>query len=162
MSSKTKDTPAPEARAGEPTQADILHAINNDPNRGNAVPDAVPPVLTALDPATAAIGDPTFTVYLTGEGFDETSVIVFAGQDEPTTLEEDGTLSTGVNMDYWHGPDAVPVGVRNGSAMSNTLDFVFTVAPEADQDELEDELEEAVESGDAKVVRKPGPAKRRR
>jgi hypothetical protein len=149
--------------AAGPTQAELLAAINNNPNKGNAVPDAPAPVLTAIDPAEVVLGEPSFTVYLTGEGFDENSVIVFAGQDEPTTLEEDGRLSTGVNMDVWHGPDAVPVGVRNGSTMSNTLDFTFAEsAPadgEADPDYLEEEIDEAIEAGDAKVVHRGAPTK---
>ena len=43
-----------------------------------------------------------------------TACINFAGQDEPTTLNEDGTLSTGVNMAMWQGPDTVPVVIKNG------------------------------------------------
>jgi hypothetical protein len=55
-------------------------------------------------------------------------VIYFAGQAEPTTLNEDGTLSTGINMDYWHGPDTVPVVVQNGPEQSEPADFTFNEA----------------------------------
>jgi hypothetical protein len=94
-----------------------------------------PPVLSGIEPSTAAIGDPSFDVKISGTGFLPDSVIVFAGQDEPTALNEDGTLSTGVNMSFWHGPDAVPVCVRNGSLYSEPVTFTFTgeAAPEAEE-----------------------------
>lgn len=90
---------------------------------------ATAPAITALDPDFAVIGDASFTIFVHGTGFLASSVIVFAGQQEPTTLEEDGTLSTGVNMDVWHGPDTVKVSVKNGTASSNELDFTFDEAP---------------------------------
>jgi hypothetical protein len=131
-----------------------------------------PPVLSGLEPSTAAIGGPSFPLVVSGTNFHAGSVIVFAGQDENTTFnEEDGTLSTGVNMDYWHGPDTVPVVVRNGpgGAISEPLDFTFTAAaPEmaaADPDDLEEEIEEAKDDGDVKLSRhaphKPAPGRRR-
>jgi len=88
-----------------------------------------PPVVSGIEPSTAAIGDPSFDIKISGTGFLPDSVIVFAGQDEPTALNEDGTLSTGVNMSFWHGPDAVPVQVRNGNLVSEPVDFTFTAAP---------------------------------
>ena len=59
----------------------------------------------------------------------DVSVIVFAGQDEPSTLHANGTLTTGVNMSVWHGPDTVEVRVRNGDKVSEPLQFTFTAAP---------------------------------
>jgi len=86
-----------------------------------------PPVLSGLNPSTAAIGDESFVLYISGEKFvDPYSVIVFAGQDEPTSFNEDGTVSTVVNMNYWHGPDVIKVSVRNGTQVSEPLDFTFT------------------------------------
>jgi hypothetical protein len=121
------------------------------------------PVVTAIEPTECTIGDADFTVYLTGTGFYEQSVIVFAGQDEPTTLESDGTLSTGVNMAMWQGPDTVQVSVRNGPIQSNEVDFTFLeAAPEAtgaDPDELEDEIEQARDEGDFRPTH--GPRRRR-
>ena len=64
-------------------------------------------------------------MFVSGTNLFAQSVIVFAGQDEPTTLNADGTLSTGINMDVWHGPDTVQVSVKNGSKMSNELPFTF-------------------------------------
>jgi len=90
-----------------------------------------PPVLSGIEPATAEIGAPSFDLKVSGTGLIQDSIIVFAGQDEPTQLNEDGTVSTGVNMGFWHGPDTIQVCVRNGSQISEPLEFTFTAAPEA-------------------------------
>jgi hypothetical protein len=88
-------------------------------------PPAVPPILTSLLPAQATIGDPDFTLFITGQGFTESSVIFFAGHDEPTTLNGDGTLSTGVKPSLWGVPVVVQCSVHNGAVSSNVLDFTF-------------------------------------
>jgi hypothetical protein len=101
------------------------------------------PSITSLNPTECTLGDESFTLYITGENFFPDSKIYFAGQPEPTTLNEDGTLSTGINMDVWHGPDTVPVVVQNGPEQSAPVDFTFNeAAPEADDQELEDEIDE--------------------
>lgn len=87
------------------------------------------PSISSLNPTDTTIGDNDFTLYVTGENFFRDSVINFAGQDEPTTLNEDGTLSTGVNMSVWHGPDTVPVIVKNGPEVSEPKDFEFKDVP---------------------------------
>ena len=124
------------------------------------------PIVTSLEPTECTLGDADFTIAVSGTGFYEQSTIVFAGQDEPTTLESDGTLTTGVNMAVWHGPDTVQVGVRNGPIESNTMPFTFKAAPEADTavaeegadpDELEDELEQAQEEGDFRPLHRGRP-----
>jgi hypothetical protein len=88
------------------------------------------PVLDSLTPATVALGAPSFTLHVRGSGFVDGAVIVFAGQDEPTTWVSETELTTGVDMSVWTGPDpAVPVVVRGlDGAVSNTLLFAFTVA----------------------------------
>jgi hypothetical protein len=86
------------------------------------------PVVTALEPDTVAIGAPSFTLRVLGTGFTADSVIVFAGQDEPTTVVSDTEVTTGVNMAVWLGPDALPVLVRNGESASDALTFTFTEA----------------------------------
>ena len=130
--------------------------------------ERTPPTITALEPSTAVIGDPGFTLYVSGTNFHAgVSVIVFAGQDENTTLNEDGRLQTGVNMGVWHGPDTVKVAVRNGAggAMSDEMDFVFTAPaggtrkefadypPVHDEHEHEHDYEEEPDD-DGKPVRK--------
>jgi hypothetical protein len=98
-----------------------------------------PPVISGLEPSTAAIGDPSFELKVSGTGFVAyESTIVFAGQDEPTQLNEDGTVSTGVNMSYWHGADTVQVCVRNGSQLSEPLEFTFTAPAGGTRKDFED------------------------
>jgi hypothetical protein len=101
-----------------------------------------PPTISGIEPSTAAIGDSSFELKITGTNFHTESVIVFAGQSENTTLNEDGTLSTGVNMAYWHGADVLPVLVDNGTSKSEPVEFTFTAAaPEAevvDDDEADE------------------------
>ena len=126
------------------------------------------PVVTSLEPTECTLGDADFTIAVSGTGFYEQSTIVFAGQDEPTTLESDGTLTTGVNMAVWQGPDTVQVGVRNGPIASNTLPFTFNAAVEADAtvatedgadpDELEDEIEQSEEEGDFRPLHRGKPS----
>jgi hypothetical protein len=101
-------------------------SINEPPSVDDLPPDAIPePTITSLSPDGAVLGEPSFTMFVSGTNLFAQSVIVFAGQDEPTTLNADGTLSTGINMDVWHGPDTVQVSVKNGSKMSNELPFTF-------------------------------------
>ena len=110
-----------------------------------------PPVLSGLEPSSATIGDPSFDIHVSGEGFLQDSIIVFAGYDEPTTLNDDGTLSTGVNMGVWHGPDTLEVRVRNGAMVSEPLMFTFNgAAPEAEPEDDEEDDGEADETGKKK------------
>lgn len=117
-------------------------------------PGATTPVVTGLEPAECRIGDESFTVAVIGTGFLPSSVMVFAGQDEPTTFVDPTRVTTGVNMDVWHGPDTVKVSVRNGDVMSNEVDFTFhpeaepEAAKVADPDDLEEEIEAAEDDGD--------------
>ena len=95
--------------------------------------DPPPPVVTALEPSSAALGAPSFTLHVRGTDFIEGAVIVFAGHDEPTTWVSPTELTTGVDMGVWTGPDpAVPVLVRRvDGTLSNTLTFAFTAAAAA-------------------------------
>jgi len=87
------------------------------------------PVLSSIEPSTARIGQESFVLVVSGHGFvQDISKIVFAGQDEPTKLETNGTLTTGVNMSVWHGPDELEVRVRNDDKISEPLMFTFTAA----------------------------------
>lgn len=92
-------------------------------------PTPEPAVLTALEPATAVLGSPSFTLHVTGTGFTPESILVFAGHDEPTTLVSPTEVTTGINMDVWLGPDALPVEVNGPGGLSNALTFTFTAAP---------------------------------
>jgi hypothetical protein len=110
---------------------DVLHgfAVGEWSLPGEAPP---PPVVTALEPATVAIGAPSFTLHVRGTGFLAGAVIVFGGHDEPTTLVSPTEVTTGVNMAVWLGPDSVPVAVRNADGpLSAPLSFTFTEAATA-------------------------------
>ena len=96
-----------------------------------------PPVLSSLQPASAALGAPNFTLHVIGTGFAASDVIVFAGQDEPTTFVSATELTTGVNMGFWLGVDpAIPVYVRAlGGRASNVLMFAFTATARRGHDD---------------------------
>jgi hypothetical protein len=100
--------------------------------------DVPKPSISSINPIEATIGDDDFTLYVTGENFFKDSVLNFAGQNEPTTLNEDGTLSTGVNMALWQGPDTVPVVIKNGPEVSDPVDFTFN-APSSRSKKKRDE-----------------------
>lgn len=103
-------------------RATPLGTMANDPN---LQVDALQ--IASLAPASAVLGDPSFTLHVLGTRFNDTTVIVFGGQEEPTTLITENNVSTGVNMAMWQGPDpAIPVYVRNAAgAVSNTLTFAM-------------------------------------
>jgi hypothetical protein len=103
-----------------------------------------PPVLTQLVPDSAELGSPSFELFVHGNGFvNGESVIVFAGQDEPTMWHSAHMVSTGVNMEVWHGPDTVEVSVRNGAHTSAPLPFEFVAdeiaARKVDRDHDDDD-----------------------
>jgi hypothetical protein len=106
------------------------------------------PVVSALSPDQCVVGDPDFTLVVSGSGFFAGSVINFAGHDEPTTFNEDGTLSTGVKPSLWQDP----VFTFAGSTETRG-------ALGADPDELEDEIDEAEDDGD---FRSTHPRRRKR
>jgi hypothetical protein len=81
----------------------------------------------------------------------------FAGHDEPTKLEPDGTLSTGVKPQLWTTPVVVKVSVHNGQLVSNEVDFEFdapavareTKGTKADEYEYDDSDEDEEDEDDA-------------
>jgi hypothetical protein len=135
-------------------------------------PNLPAPTITSIEPPEAAIGAETFTLVIHGTTFiPGVTVINFAGYDEPSTVAG-STVSTIVDMDYWHGPDNIPVFLHNGEKVSNEVIFTF-LPPEMiegtrretgavadngfnvdyrDPDELEEELELAREEGDYAAV----------
>lgn len=86
--------------------------------------------VTELDPESAEIGEPSFTLHVLGTGFGPDSKIVFNGNEEPTTFVSPEELTTGVNMDVWQGPsEPLPVKVRTGFGDdSNEVMFQFYAA----------------------------------
>lgn len=93
------------------------------------VPPAEPPVLVSLAPATAALGDPNFTLQVTGTGFRTDAVIFWNGAPEPTTVLSPTNLSTLVDMATAAAAAEIPVTVANGGGNgppSNELTFSLT------------------------------------
>jgi hypothetical protein len=97
-----------------------------------AVTDATPPpVLSSLVPATAAIGDPNFTLQVVGTGFQPSDVILWNGAPEPTTFVSATELTTGVNMATAQAAITLPVSVHTIlGEISNVLDFTLTTTTE--------------------------------
>jgi hypothetical protein len=107
------------------------------PTHWQPLPDPVPadaaggppPLLTALDPMTAALGDPSFTLRVTGEGFVPNAVILWNGGAEPTTVVSATEVTTEVNLATASVAMPIPIQVRNGlGGLSNTLTFALTEA----------------------------------
>jgi hypothetical protein len=85
------------------------------------------PTITSIAPDTAEAGSPDdITMIVTGTDLSANTIIVFADQDERTTFNADGTVSTIVKPSIFVSPDTVPVAVRNGPARSAAVDFTFT------------------------------------
>jgi len=105
-----------------------VESINEPPPPPPDVDDDVRPMLDYLEPGSCVIGDADFTLFVHGTNFFPGSIIHFAGHDEPSTLNVDGTLSTGVKPSLWASPVVVEVKVRNGSLTSVPLPFEFLVA----------------------------------
>jgi hypothetical protein len=124
------DAPKAEIAAAAPPAPFPFSASINEPQTVSLpVPENIEvpkPVITALAPDECVIGDDDFTLYISGDNFFADSVISFAGHDEPTTLNEDGTLSTGVKPSLWADPVVVPVLVKNGPEISEPVDFTFS------------------------------------
>jgi hypothetical protein len=152
----------------EPGQGNTTMLTPNSINEPLRIPEgAGTPVITGIEPAEATIGQPDFTLYVTGTGFIAQSVIVFAGRDEPTTLEGDGTPRPALNMSVWRtgrgaGQRAQRSAAveRGGSSRSHPTRARHLAAAVADPDDLEDEIEQAEEEGDFKSTH-PRRKKRR-
>jgi hypothetical protein len=88
-------------------------------------PDNDPaPTLATLTPASAKLGDPSFTLHVGGTGFRPGHVILWNGSPEATTVVSDTELTTEVNMATAEVAMAIPVAVQTLSGqVSNTLTF---------------------------------------
>ena len=98
----------------------------------------MPPTLTSLEPNTAALSDPDFTIRCLGDGFDETSKIIWMGAEEPTALVSPTEVTTLVGRRWLSSPTTIDVLIRNLVDLvpedSETLVFTWTaaVAPPVD------------------------------
>ena len=91
-----------------------------------------PPVLTALIPPSAAVGDPAFTLRIRGTGFTANDVALWNGSPIPTSFVSATELTASVSMTRIDA-GAVPVTVRTiGNALSNALAFTVNAEPPID------------------------------
>jgi len=139
----------------EPGNSRVVSHYPPSINEPPTLPPELAPVVTSLDPNTAACGDPDVTLEVHGQNFYSGSVIFFAGHEEPTTFDEAaGTVSTLLKPSLWTSPVVVKCSVFSRETQSNEFDFSFTeaVVPlkakehhahAADPDELEEEIAEA-------------------
>jgi len=99
----------------------------------------LPPVLNSLQPSTAVLGTPSFTLRVLGDNFDPASQIIWNGSAEPTTFVSKSELTTGVNMDTAIHAVPIPITVTSGfGVVSNELIFNFlpAVEPEVEAEEI--------------------------
>jgi len=89
-------------------------------------PVEVAPAIISLTPSTAVRGTDDFEMAVNGTGFKTDTVIVFNGGDELTDYISDTEVRTGVKPSLVSAAVTVPVCVRNGATLSNTMNFSFT------------------------------------
>lgn len=96
---------------------------NEDWYANHAAGGAVP-VLTALVPASARLGDASFTLHVHGTGLSAGATILWNGSAEPTVVVSATEATTVVNMTTAIVAAAIPVTVRTATgAVSNPLTF---------------------------------------
>ena len=90
-----------------------------------------PPRLVGLDPASMNVPGPDAPLMVTGSGFTEESVVIWNGADEVTEFVSATKVRTTVKVSTVEAPlpFTLPVQVRNGDKVSNTLEFIFEEAP---------------------------------
>jgi hypothetical protein len=107
--------------------ANIIVKTGEVPLVGNVGENVEPPVLASIDPETAAITDPDFTLTATGNDFIAESVIALNGTDAVTAYVDDTTLTTTVSPALYAAGD-VAVTVRTGPSVSAASTLTFTDA----------------------------------
>ena len=99
----------------------------------------IPPTLDSLQPSTAVLGSPSFTLRVLGSNFDPAAQIIWNGSAEPTTFVSPNELTTGVNMETAEVAIPIPIVVNSGfGVVSNELIFNFlpAVEPEVEAEEI--------------------------
>ncbi|NLF02450.1 MAG: cell shape-determining protein, partial [Anaerolineales bacterium] len=88
------------------------------------------PVITALAPISKTVGDPTFTLVITGSGFVSSSVVMWAGQSRPMTYTSSTRLEATIYDTDLTTARVVSITVSSpgpGGGTSNQASF--TVSP---------------------------------
>jgi len=107
--------------------ANIIVKTGDVPLVGDVGSNVEPPVLASIDPETAAVTDPEFTLTATGSDFEDVSIIALNGNDAATTFVDDSTLTTSVNPALFAAGD-VAVTVRTGPSVSAASTLTLTEA----------------------------------
>lgn len=84
------------------------------------------PNIDTLDPAAVLSGSLSATITVTGTGFLPTSKIIFKGQEQLTTFNADGSLTTTINGADLITPGQYAINVRNSSS-SMSVPVILTV-----------------------------------
>ena len=88
------------------------------------------PVLTSMTPDQLALGQPAFTLTVTGSAFDASAVVTFNGVDMTTTYVSATTLTAAVPASAVTSAGTYPVLVRNSTGCtSNVLSFTVSAPP---------------------------------
>jgi hypothetical protein len=74
-------------------------SINEPIGRGGIDIDANPPRVTGVSPAGCTVGDPPFTINVSGMDIPETAVVTIGGIDLPTTFVSPTELTAEVTTD---------------------------------------------------------------
>jgi len=107
--------------------ANIIVKTGDVPLVGDPGGNVEPPVLASIDPETAAVTDPEFTLTATGADFEDVSIIALNGADAATTFVDANTLTTSVNPALFAAGD-VAVTVRTGPSVSAASTLTLTEA----------------------------------
>ena len=107
--------------------ANIIVKTGDVPLVGDVGSNVEPPVLASIDPDTATIADPEFTLTATGSDFEAASLIALNGADAATTFVDANTLTTSVNPALFAAGD-VAVTVRTGPSVSAADTLTLTEA----------------------------------
>jgi len=107
--------------------ANIIVKTGDVPMVGNAGENVEPPVVSGIDPDTAATTDPEFTLTVTGADFENVSIVALDGTDAPTVFVDASTLTTSVDPSLYPAGD-IAVTVRTGPSVSAASILTITAA----------------------------------
>jgi len=103
-----------------------------NPDNPPTPPVVVPPVIVSLNPTTATVGDPDFTLHVLGTGFKADDVLMWNGAPEATTFVSDTELTTGVTMSLVSVGSVCMIAVQPAiGPPSAPVEFVIHDAPPA-------------------------------
>ena len=85
------------------------------------------PFISSLNPSSASVGGPAFTLAINGIGFDTSSVVQWNGSARVTKLQSSSTLTAQITAADIAFPGVATIRVVNsgpsGALLSNAVDF---------------------------------------